>query len=94
MNTQNEEWRFTMQPYQRKEKTNASPKKKGGGKKPFVIESRFVDESKKPYEVMSWMKDWRKFSKYETEKQRDQALIDLQKKCRIGHNLRIEYRKV
>ncbi len=62
--------------------------KKGGGKKPFAIESRFIGP------IAFFNRDWYIHRRYKTEKQRDQALAHLQTKVAFGgHRLFVEYRK-
>jgi hypothetical protein len=62
-------------------------KKKNKIKKPWKIEYRCIDERIK--EV--FRRGWFIFGKYETLKQRDQAISDLKNK---NEHLKYEYRKV
>jgi hypothetical protein len=64
--------------------------KKGGGRKPFAIESRYIGK----LNLLFMCKEWAIERRYKTEKQRDQALIHLQSKVDYGgYGIHLEYRK-
>ena len=66
------------------------PQKKRGGKKPFVIESRYHGPMSLGWQLNQ---EWQTYGRYKTTKAQDEALNTLQHKSRTHYRMDCEYRK-
>ena len=65
------------------------------GRKPFVLESRFVPGPERPVSAFMWrMYNWHTWGRYHTQAARDEAYTSLVKKAESTSWSRQEYRKV
>ena len=73
-------------------------RKKGGGKKPFILQARYIHPQK---HHMDWMeryyakkREWHTYQRYKTEKAREEALKHLTHRAANSHTIysRWEYR--